>query len=346
MPPNILRAAYSGQLPCVKALLCAGAEPSASDASFLDMKTPLHKAVDQGHEDVSIALLEAGANPNACDAAGNSPMDIVVLSSPPAASGSSDIQRTDSARLGAGASDSCDVSHTGQERCGFSVQANEKDWSRLREVLERYGARCCRDSSSKDSSGGFNGSVDVAQVAGVSGEHESWRQPVQTRSSNNGADDLDENKAKYSIIVDALSSRTTVFVDPKTESGCCPSDAGAGDNDFPAEVARKKKNNILAIDQSADVTPATLPLKHQTDAFTHDGDGAGRGPIDTAQSEAGEGGSGGSVGVPCGECRLPKVVMVRASCCGGLLCKHCIRDISIRRCKCRRCRGLTIDSGT
>lgn len=70
--------------------------------------------------------------------------------------------------------------------------------------------------------------------------------------------------------------------------------------------------------------------------------GADNGRISSSRTEGAGMGAGGEreiVGIPCTECLLPKVVMVRALCCRGLICKPCVRGINLRRQSCRRCRG-------
>jgi len=65
-------AARGGHAACVRALLAAGADPSAATAA--GGATPLHRAAYMGHAGVVRALLEAGAGPDARDADGETPL--------------------------------------------------------------------------------------------------------------------------------------------------------------------------------------------------------------------------------------------------------------------------------
>jgi ankyrin repeat protein len=67
-----------------KNLLDAGADPNAADA---DGMTPLHFAAAQGSVDVVRLLLDAGADPNAKSANGETPLYVAVRNTTPAALG-------------------------------------------------------------------------------------------------------------------------------------------------------------------------------------------------------------------------------------------------------------------
>lgn len=243
----------------MRALLSAGASTNAADASFLDMRTPLHKAAAQGHRDVCVALMEAGADPNACDAAGNSALDVLSLSAP----NLSDTEGVSSPRNkssgGGGGTGACSIV--------VLSSGEDKDWGGVREALVRYGG--CRNLGKAIGSGNGGG--------GGGGDSSAHR--------NSGPNNSGEREGAAAL---------------------------AQDRAPPAP------NRVDAI-----VTPASASSTAQQ-------------PVDTPRSELRS--SSTSAGVPCGECLLPKVVMVRASCCGGLLCKSCVRDICARRHHCRRCR--------
>lgn len=66
------RAAYAGSLASCELLVSAGARLDAVDTSFGDLRTPLHKAAL--HVDITLLLLDAGANIEARDAQGHTPL--------------------------------------------------------------------------------------------------------------------------------------------------------------------------------------------------------------------------------------------------------------------------------
>lgn len=343
------RAAFAGQLPCVHALLAAGAQPQATDASFLDMKTPLHKAAGQGHRGVCIALLEARADPNASDAAGNSPLDLLDMSLPmPSASipgppGKSGDGHRDSGGvdggIGSGKSDERDTA------CSVVVLSSgeDRDWGGVREALERYGGRRSRfDPVAPGSAGGGHDGVDTTTSGGHGGigEGDSAHGSAGSARCCSGASDgvsggaiiQDNVGASRSVIARSLSmeaSSASVSGGRRADSTSAgPSGCKGGD---PQAEGTSSASGTHATPQPA-------------------------GKLETVAGESGRGGlveevpavrrfspAGGegnaSAGVPCGECRLPKVVMVRAACCGALLCKPCVRHLSARRRGCRKCSG-------
>ncbi len=60
----------------IQAELSSGTDPSVGDDAGY---TPLHVAVQNGHLDAVVALLAAGANPNATDKHANGPLWTAVL---------------------------------------------------------------------------------------------------------------------------------------------------------------------------------------------------------------------------------------------------------------------------
>jgi len=70
-------AAFFGHRDAVERLLAAGADLVAVSRNAL-RNTPLHAAVAGGHVDVSLALVERGAEPNALDAGGHTPLHIAA----------------------------------------------------------------------------------------------------------------------------------------------------------------------------------------------------------------------------------------------------------------------------
>lgn len=272
-----VRAAFAGQLPCVRALLAAGAKHSAADASFLDMKTPLHKAAGQGHRDVCIALMEAGADPNTRDAAGNTVLDVLDLASPTLSNAALLLAPQNKGG--------------GTEACSTVVLSSgeDQDWSGAREALERYGGCGCHGCDGDGSSACGSPSTSSGGLEQAGPEQESARVPPAVASA-----------PKVAV---GTGAGVGVGVEEFEEASAEPTICCTRARDTPSEVSSK---GHLA---------------------------------DTPRSDRGSDSMG--AGIPCCECLLPNMVMVRASCCGGLLCKPCVRKICARRHSCRRCRDAT-----
>lgn len=255
------------------------------------MRTPLHKAASQGHREVCVALMGAGADPNACDAAGNSALDVLSVSAPilPDAAPVPSSHSEGSGAAGDGG---------GSEACSIVVLSSSgagKDWGGVREALERYGGRRMR--ARVEGSGNVGGSGGGNHEDEASGREKG-------RASVLAADS----------VVQAAGAELGVWESEGALPGqerTCPKRSGV---DAAAELA-------------------STPLEGQVGAVSLAGTKGvvlERAVGSTPRSEGG--------GVPCGECLLPKVVMVRTTCCGGLICKPCARDICARLQSCRRCR--------
>lgn len=332
------RAAFAGQLPCVHALLSAGAQPQATDASFLDMKTPLHKAAGQGHRDVCIALLEAGADPNASDAAGNSPLDLLGMPLPmpsvsmPGPPGKGGDGHRDSGgvdgRTGSSKSDERDTA------CSVVVLSSGegKDWGGVREALERYGGRRLRfDPVAPGSAGDGHDGVDT-KIGGGQGGHGKGHSAHGSAGSARCCSGASDGVSRGAIIQDNVDASQSVIARSfSMEAG------GAGvSGGRPADPTSPGDGIASAGGTHATLQPAGK-LKTVAGESGRGGLVEGVPAVRMYSPAGGEGGA--SDGIPCGECRLPKVVMVRAACCGALLCKPCVRHLSARRRGCRRCSG-------
>lgn len=341
------RAAFAGQLPCVQTLLSAGAQPHATDASFLDMKTPLHKAADQGHRDVCIALLEAGADPNASDAAGNSALDLLDLSMPPPLEslprppGKCGDSRKSSGGLDGGISSG----RRGERDAACSVVVlaggEDRDWDGVSEALERYGGRRLRvnpaaAAAAAHRSASGDGGVDTDTGGGG---HDGGGEIVYglTSSVRRSDDDVSGNTP---ILGNVDAPQTAIDRPSLMEADGAGCSVGRPVDPTPPRPSSGEENNpnsdgILA---AGGGHAASRPAGGFETVV---GESTRRVLLEGARSSSvfldEEGGA--SAGIPCGECRLPKVVMKRAACCGALLCKPCVRHISARRRGCRRCSG-------
>ncbi|CCW62109.1 unnamed protein product [Phytomonas sp. EM1] len=72
--------AYAGNLDLAQAIIAAfPAESAGLDAPDAGGWTPLHYAVDQGHLEMTMLLLEAGANANARDESKRTPLHLASL---------------------------------------------------------------------------------------------------------------------------------------------------------------------------------------------------------------------------------------------------------------------------
>lgn len=344
-------AAFAGQLPCVHALLSAGAQPQATDASFLDMKTPLHKAAGQGHRDVCIALLEAGADANASDAAGNSPLDLLDMSLPmssasmPGPPGKGGGGNRDSGGVDGGIGSG--RSNESDNTCSVVVLSNggDRDWGGVREALERYGGRRLRfDPVAPGSAGGDDDGGDDATSGGHGGNGDGGDSARGTAGSARccpSASDCVSGGTAIQGNVDA--SRSVVARSSSMDAGSAALSSGRPADPTSKGLSGCKKEQPNADDivtaGGAHATPQ--PAGNLETVAGESGRGGlveGVPAVDSTFSPAG-GEGGTSAGIPCGECRLPKVVMVRAACCGALLCKPCVRHLSARRRGCRRCSG-------
>ncbi|CAM9988610.1 unnamed protein product [Ectocarpus sp. 8 AP-2014] len=302
------RAAFAGQLPCVRALLSAGASTNAADTSFADMRTPLHKAASQGHREVCVALMEAGADPNACDAARNSALDVLCLSAPilpDAVPAPSPHSEGSSGAAGGGGSEACSI-------VVLSSGAG-KDWGGVREALERHGGR--RRMHARVEGLGNAGS-------GGGGDHqgEAGSGCIDPGARSNGCEKESASVLSAEPVVQAAGAELgvrepEVAALPGQHTSCTNKRSGI---DAAAELASTPSQGQLGVVSVAGTEGVVLERA------------VGKSPR--------SGGGGGGGGVPCGECLLPKVVMVRTTCCGGLICKPCARDICARRQSCRRCR--------
>lgn len=238
------------------------------------MRTPLHKAASQGRRDVSVALLDAGAEVNALDAGGRSPLDTLVLSAPHSVHGDA---------------------------------ADGKDWKGTQEAL----LRCGGGHSAVDLSGGCGGeSARRFAKVGVEGPGASTGVPSGT------GDGLNKTSASPPELLGLGSGSVDLddmrSIDPRRLG---PRQETVGDT------------SVETVDGRASDT-ATSGLGT-----------AQRRSVVGGQPGA-KGGDGGA-GIPCRECRLPTVAMVRGSCCGGLLCKSCQRKLRFGRRPCRLCRDAS-----
>ena len=71
------RAAYSGSLESCELLLKAGANPNATDSSYNDMGSCLHKAYSVANVAIVVLLLANGADPLQCNRSGQTPEQLL-----------------------------------------------------------------------------------------------------------------------------------------------------------------------------------------------------------------------------------------------------------------------------
>lgn len=223
--------------------------------------------------------MEAGADPNARDAAGNSALDVLDLSAAALSDAAAHLSSPDGEGSGSGGAEACSSTVV-------SSNGREQDWNGAREALEGRGGR--RKLGESEGARGDDGGP------GSDGGDRGARVPPPPIAS------ASEESAGAETGVGVEGSKE-VLAELAT---CCslkapgrPSEVGAAAAPAPAS-----SNGRLA--------GGTPPSDHGSR----------------------------SAGIPCGECLLPTMVMVRSSCCGGLLCKPCVWKICARRHSCRRCR--------
>eukprot|EP00903_Cladosiphon_okamuranus_P016649 g15352.t1 len=276
------RAAFAGQLPCVRALLAAGANSSAADTSFLDMKTPLHKAAAQGHRDICIALMEGGADPNTRDAAGNSALDVLDLSSP--AFSDAALLSTSQNNGGGG----------GTGACSSTVVLSrgvKQDWSGVREALERHGGcRSLGGGNGARNDGGDGRSCDGGGH-GDGGHGDGVGSASRNRSASGGA--LVE--AGPELECTPVPPPTPAIASASMEAIQTDADAVVDVEGSEETLARPSsfRNQALAAPSKVDAVASPAPLSSKGQV------------ANTSQS----GNGSRSAGIPCGECMLPKMVM-------------------------------------
>lgn len=354
------RAAFSGQLSCVRALLSAGALPQATDASFLDMKTPLHKAAAQGHADVCLALLEAGADPDARDAAGISALDVLALASPDSEERlptelETELGDRDAGRSGANSGKANRYSGPGRGSKMHTMGAllhdeRGKGWTATREVLEHHGGHKINSrrnfADMKSGSRATVGNGDDATNCSRAGSE-----------NRRGSERLDSQRT---VLAAEILPSSFLQANGGRETVVTCSSPGTANNDGARETGPRERDmerdrgEIGSVRTACDPHFASSPKESNRDVFDpsrrrcgqsdeHPHVSASKSPVVSARVDAAlgtgiDGERGDNACIPCGECRLPKVVMVRARCCGGLVCKSCVRDMSVRRRSCRRCR--------
>lgn len=313
-------------------MLSAGADPGAPDTSFLDMRTPLHKAADQGHREVSIALMGTGADPNTHDASGASPLDVVMTS---ATRG----MYTSSARSSKGSEGRGEHSPTSNlaVALGSNLGAG-RDWGGVQIALEQHGGRRSRACSSSVAVNVECAEGDAVQVrsecslgyskalSGASG-----KLVIGERTASGGTIDTPQMLASDSVQrsepTDYVSEGGT-FVDQGRNLGSKEA--------IPEVLMARVGQEICKASGNNDGVHSISTLPAQQQEYSHG--------IDITRVTTHTKGNQGSrisaegTGVPCGECRAPVVTMVRSSCCRGLLCKSCARSMRIRREVCRQCR--------
>lgn len=397
------------------------------------MKTPLHKAVDQCHREIAVALMDAGADPNAIDAAGNSPMDVLFshFRSPhtePSPCDSPGKNQVDQEKGSGGESDRAAATVTGLgqyrgagSRCNDDHDLNARrdcsasmargdgdrsdgmeDWERLAEALKQYGGKrrqrrqrgsgnLCAFASSVNSDnermppngrGIYCENVTIAKRGLEEPTTESSSvSPTAVAPTQDVAGGGCDSSISSAVMVESEpynGARGKNAVDKYSHGGCparSSSRADGSPHEYPPPPsslegvkARTEDQSLERGGQAHDREVISRGNASQSsvvqgiragadDAFKRHFSGSSsvgktgtatapdndveKGTTSssgTSRASAAGGMPGTSIGVPCGECRLPKVVMVRASCCGGLICKPCVRSINLRRESCRRCR--------
>lgn len=226
------------------------------------MRTPLHKAASQGHRDVSVALLDAGAEVNALDAGGHSPLDTLVLSAPHSVDGDA---------------------------------TDGKDWKGTQEALLRCGGESARRFANNVGVEGPRASTGVPSGSG-DGLNTTSASPPELLSLGSGSVNLDDMRNS----------------DPSR-----PRQETVGDTSV------EKIDGRVGGTATSESGPSTAQRRSVV-----------------GEQPGAKGGDGGA-GIPCRECRLPTVAMVRGSCCGVLLCKTCQRKLRFGRRPCRLCRDAS-----
>lgn len=399
------------------------------------MKTPLHKAVDQCHREIAVALMDAGADPNATDAAGNSPMDVLFSHFPSTQTAPCPCYcpgkiQVDQGKGSRGESGRAAATVAGLGRChcaggrcdghefnarrgcyastarggGSGSGYDKKEWKSLAEALERYGGergqrpqrgngdlcvfannvspddrRTPPDGESDDCKSGSitqrdleqetTGSslVSLAAVAPTRGvgregcdssisfsaavvESEPYNGTGGKQSVYKYSHGHDDRPAHHDLETNASAQEypppPPSWKEVKSQTGDQSLERGGQvhNREVVSRGKAPKRSVVHGVKTGADDVlkrhTSGSPLVGETGVATAPEYAVDRGTIRSSgdsQGSAAGGMPGDSMGVPCGECRLPKVVMVRASCCGGLICKSCVRNINLRRELCRRC---------
>lgn len=304
------------------------------------MKTPLHKAVSQGHKDVSIALLEAGADTNVIDAKGHSPLDTMLAASPYMMTISSEMDgnsEQSTSRTTSG------VKETGETRDHDGL-GSDRNWEELRGALERHGGHYHRVLSVEGcGDNGVNlGGVGVGSSPATPGPSGCRKASVLVLSNacdpRTGTDDsvfdfspavprqLAERELEFAH---SRSNRSVDAEESRLERGLV---SGVGTPPVGVNDSR-----MLATSASPDFS--NTPKEALPPVMIARDDGCRNDSVPPSEVPGGRGGSPESVGMKCGECQVPVVTMVRALCCRGLLCKSCSRVLRVQGRSCSLCRN-------
>lgn len=73
---KVIQAASEGNLEALRRLI--GADPTIVNASTASGQTPLHAALEAGHVDTALLLIEAGAEVSVADTGGHTPFHIAA----------------------------------------------------------------------------------------------------------------------------------------------------------------------------------------------------------------------------------------------------------------------------